>query len=325
MKKILCIDGGGIKGAFPAAFLSELQEQIEQPLNQYFDLIAGTSTGGIIAIGLGLGFSPKQILEFYESEGPQIFSQTKMGIYGKFINKVKDFKRFAIGAKHDNETLDNALTKIFGERKFGESQNRLFIPSFHRTNLRLHIFKTAHHERFRTDYKVLAKDVAVATSSAPTYFKEHVTQDGLGLIDGGIWANNPTGFAIAEALGNLGWKPEEIKVLSIGCLSETFTLKPSYSAIGIARPLVDIFMAGQSESSKGISETLLGQVGGSGNKAIYRIDMSVPKNYFTLDDTSKINELISKGVGEARTAFPDLKEVFFQNTVDKFEPIYKVN
>src|ERR1700693_1007891 len=73
--RILSLDGGGIRGVFPAAFLARLEEHLEHPMGRYFDLIAGTSTGGIIAIGLGLGLSAKDILRLYEDKGPAIFDQ----------------------------------------------------------------------------------------------------------------------------------------------------------------------------------------------------------------------------------------------------------
>jgi uncharacterized protein len=76
VRKILTIDGGGIRGTFPAAFLANLEKDLEQPIGRYFDLIAGTSTGGIIAIGLGLGMTAADILTLYEEKGPAIFAQT---------------------------------------------------------------------------------------------------------------------------------------------------------------------------------------------------------------------------------------------------------
>ena len=73
MKRILAIDGGGIKGVFPAAFLATVEDTIKRNVADYFDLIVGTSTGGIIALGLGLGLSAKELLAFYEEHGPIIF------------------------------------------------------------------------------------------------------------------------------------------------------------------------------------------------------------------------------------------------------------
>lgn len=324
MKKILSIDGGGIRGVFPAAFLTEIENQIGHPLHEYFDLIAGTSTGGIIALGLGLGYSANDILHFYESEGPEIFSQNQSGIRAKLGNHYRKLKWLVSGPKHDANKLESSLSKIFKNRKLGEAKTRLFIPSWHRSTGQPYIFKTAHHRRFKSDYKVLAKDVAMATASAPTYFKEHVIENGVGLIDGGIWANNPTGFSVAEGISNLGWDQKDIKVLSLGCLDDVLSLKASYSAAGIALPLKDIFMAGQSGSSLALAQTLLGQVGGEDHEALYRISQPVPSNYFSLDDTSKISELKSRAAAEARTATPNLEKVFFQEKAEHFEPLYKV-
>ena len=75
IRRILSIDGGGIKGTMPAAFLAGLEDDLGQPIGRYFDLIAGTSTGGIIALGLGLGRTAKELLELYERRGPVIFGQ----------------------------------------------------------------------------------------------------------------------------------------------------------------------------------------------------------------------------------------------------------
>ncbi len=75
MKRILSIDGGGIKGVVPAAFLAQLEEALGESITHYFDLIAGTSTGGIIALGLGLGLSAEDIVHFYERLGPAFASQ----------------------------------------------------------------------------------------------------------------------------------------------------------------------------------------------------------------------------------------------------------
>lgn len=324
MKKILSIDGGGIRGAFPAAFLAEIEEKVGSPLYEYFDLIAGTSTGGIIALGLGLGFPARDILNFYKSEGPKIFSQDQLGAKGKAKKWGRNLRWFATGPKYDPSNLEAALQDIFKDRKLGESHTRLFIPSWHRGTADLYIFKTAHLPRLKTDYQVLAKDVAMATAAAPTYFKEHVTDEGVGLLDGGIWANNPTGFAVAEGIANLGWPAEEVQVLSVGCLDDILTLKESYSAAGIAIPLKDIFMAGQAGSSLALTQTLLGQVGGSCHHALHRISQAVPAKYFSLDDTRRIKELESRALAEARTALPDLEPIFFTDKAEPFVPCYRL-
>src|SRR5260221_14348328 len=118
-RRILTIDGGGIKGVFPAAFLATLEDEIGKPIADYFDLIAGTSTGGIIAIGLGLGMTAKELLHLYRETGGRIFRRRRFG-----ARAIGLFR-----AKYTNAALRTALVGAFGERYLGESKTRLLIPS----------------------------------------------------------------------------------------------------------------------------------------------------------------------------------------------------
>src|SRR5437762_2466664 len=118
-RRILAIDGGGVKGVFPLAFLASIEEEVERPLWQYFDLLAGTSTGGIIALGLGLGYTAKQLLSFYEALAAQIFPG----------GSVWRCLRSLLVAKYDEAPLRRALEAKFGQRRLGESRVRLLIPS----------------------------------------------------------------------------------------------------------------------------------------------------------------------------------------------------
>jgi hypothetical protein len=321
MKRILAIDGGGIRGVFPAAFLASLEEKCGRPIGEYFDLIAGTSTGGIIAIGLGMGNSAKEILELYESEGPAIFAQERTGVSG-WLEKKRRLLRHALwGPKYESDALQQALTNVFGEKRLGDSKARLLIPSWHAEMQKVYIFKTAHHERLQTDFKELAVDAALATSSAPTYFRQHLTKTGVGLVDGGIWANNPTGLAVVEAIGMLGWQPSELKVLSIGCLEDIANVRDEYGVAGFLPQMTNFFMAGQSHGSMGIAHILTGDR--HDRRAIHRISQPVVKGFFSLDDTSKIKNLKSRAIAEARDQFPILASAFFTNPAQPFEPIYR--
>src|SRR2546421_5134674 len=98
-RRILSIDGGGIKGVFPAAFLTDIEETLPEPLHSYFDLIVGTSTGGIIALSLGLGFKASKILAFYQKYGPQIFGGSR------FVLALKQ----VLWRKYSHEHLSRAL------------------------------------------------------------------------------------------------------------------------------------------------------------------------------------------------------------------------
>src|SRR5580765_1488551 len=120
--RILSIDGGGIKGVFPAAFLAAIEENLPHPISQYFDLITGTSTGGIIALGLGFGLSASQLLEFYIKRGPMIFPKERRRLWRRW---TLDW----FGSRYQSTALRSALTDVFGSAKLGQVKARVLIPS----------------------------------------------------------------------------------------------------------------------------------------------------------------------------------------------------
>ena len=124
---ILSLDGGGIRGAFPAAFLARLEEHLEHPIGRYFDLIAGTSSGGIIAIGLGLGLSAGDILRFYVEQRPAIFDQEHGVVENWVRQKLRGIAHLLV-TKHSSEPLRRALEGVLRRRKLGESRPRL-VPT----------------------------------------------------------------------------------------------------------------------------------------------------------------------------------------------------
>jgi len=215
VKKILAIDGGGIKGVYPAAFLASIESHIDGRVADYFDLIVGTSTGGIIALGLGLGMTAHDVLGFYKQYGPEVFPG----------HPILRHLRQVVQSKYSASPLKQALIETFGERRLGESTKRLVIPSVDLISGNVYLFKTAHRSNYRNDYRVKAVDVAMATAAAPTYFPIHWFQSGLPLVDGGMWANNPTGLAVVEAIGPLDWDRSEIRILSLGCTTEPLSIR----------------------------------------------------------------------------------------------------
>lgn len=304
-RKILTIDGGGIKGLFPASFLASIEEKIEGNISEYFDLIVGTSTGGIIALGLGLGFSAKEIQEFYEIYGPEIFKGNPF---------LKFFQKF-VSTKYTNKGLKKALDETFGTRKLGESKNRLVIPSFNLETGEVYVYKTAHHTRFQRDYEELAVHVALATSAAPTFFPVHYTSSGVPLVDGGLWANNPMGMAAVEALGVLQWPNDSIKILSIGCTTEAFKSRRNGGQLPWAPKIADIFMASQSSSSLGTAQLLVGHTN------VKRVNPVVPSGKYGLDTFKEIQSLKGLGASEARKELPNISD-FFLKKVEPFIPEY---
>lgn len=310
-RKILSIDGGGVKGAFPASFLATIEDTIDAPVTDYFDLIVGTSTGGIIALALGLGFTAKEITTFYEELGPRVFGGNAVQrIYGS----LKQLGR----SKYSSTVLKQSLDELFGTRLLGESKVRLVVPSFNIERGEVHLFKTRHLSRYDRDHRIPAVDVALATAAAPTFFRAHKLADGIPLVDGGIWANNPTGIAVTEAVGVLSWPADQVRVLSLGCTSEPFDAgKARTKPVGLfqlALKVTSLFMTGQASGSMGVAANLIG------HDRIHRFDPSAPAGRYGLDKSREIEALVGLGAAEGRKALPSLKTAFFTDKVQPFNP-----
>jgi patatin-like phospholipase/acyl hydrolase len=308
MKTILSVDGGGIKGVFPAAFLASLEETLNVRTADYFDLIVGTSTGGIIALALGKGLTANEILQFYRDHGPSIFGGNRI---------LRAVQRLGT-AKYSQAPLRIALQGVFGDMKLGDSTKRLVIPSANLETGSVHIFKTQHHPRLQTDWRVPVVDVALATAAAPTYFPTHTLASGIPLVDGGVWANNPVGFAVVEALSILGWQAEDLRILSLGCTTEPLnTSRARHGAAGAwywSKKIVDVFMSTQSSASTGIAQHL------AGHQNVFRISPLVARSRFTLDRASEIESLAGLGASEARQALPRVT-FFFRTPAEAFVPL----
>jgi len=246
--KILSIDGGGIKGLYSAKILEHFEQRFQCSISDYFDMICGTSTGGLIGLGLSLKVPAKTISEFYESHGKLIFpKRTKLG---GIIRQT--FWR----GKYDDRPIRTALESIFAENKIGDVHNLICIPSYSLTDARPWVFKYDHKEgKLDRDNKAFCVDVALATSAAPTYFPlcEIPYYDHKQFIDGGVWANNPTMVGVIEALTyfvGAGKMFDSIKVLSISSLNSTagkpVGLKRHRSFINWRNDLFDTSIIGQS-------------------------------------------------------------------------------
>lgn len=215
--KILSIDGGGIKGLYSSKIIEHLEEKYKCSTSDHFDMICGTSTGGLIALALALKIPAKEVSEFYEKYGEQIFPNRN-----KFIGLIR---QTIWRGKYSDEPLRSALEKIFGDKKIGDVNNLLCIPTYSLTDARPWVFKFDHKEGDRSrDNKALCVDVALATSAAPTYFPlcEIDYFDSKQFIDGGVWANNPTMVGVIEALTYFvgdGRQFNSIDVLSMSSLN----------------------------------------------------------------------------------------------------------
>ncbi|MDR3634481.1 MAG: CBASS cGAMP-activated phospholipase [Isosphaeraceae bacterium] len=311
--RILSLDGGGIMGAFPASVLATFERSTGKRIVDHFDLITGTSTGGIIAIGLALGASAEEICRFYRNEGLAIFPK-RVG-FRKYLGRVKNFLR----PKYSNEALRATIQKVVGDRPLGQAKTRLVVPSYDVNTGKVYVFKTPHHTGYLNHADLPAVDAALATSAAPTYFPAHTIPGRGTFVDGGLWANCPAMVGLVEALGFLDKAPEQVRLLSISTTSYPYRIgnpdRPR-GLIGWAPQLIDTFMFGQAQSSVNMAVCLLrrGQ--------FHRIDYLVPPKTFQMDNVHCVEQLIGMGrqIAELNENMQVVSREFLNGqTVEPFE------
>jgi uncharacterized protein len=256
--KILSIDGGGIKGLYSARILEHFEERFNCHIADYFDMICGTSTGGLIALGLSLKIPVIKISNLYSERGKKIFPQSN--------TILSSLKQLLLKSKYDNKELKTALQELFEDRTLSDSHCLLCIPAFSLTDGRPFIFKYDHPEgQLCRDGKTKYIDIALATSAAPAYLPIVTIDryDQKQFIDGGIYANNPTLVGVTEALRyfvGTNKRFKKLMVMSIGSLEPNpgrrFIPKHSRSVINWNKDLISTFFEGQAGLTSYFVETL---------------------------------------------------------------------
>lgn len=268
--QVLALDGGGVKALFTAWVLARLEEDLGVEIREHFDLIVGTSAGGLIALALGAGLRPADIVERYQELSDRVFPRR-----GRLIRKA----RAAARPQYDADVLRDALERLLGSRRLEESEKPLVVPAYDLGGQCVHVFKTPHHSRFRRDGRVSMVDVAAATSAAPAYFRA-ADLEGVRLVDGGVWANNPSVVGIAEALSVFDQPLSAIRLLNIGTMTSREHRSRKLDRAGWARwatsaPL--LFLEAQSKGTAGTAERLLP------TGAFHRFDALIPSGRARLD------------------------------------------
>ena len=266
MKKILTIDGGGIRGIIPGQILVALEKKIqkksgnpEAKLAEFFDFFAGTSTGGILTCiclfpseedPSKAMFSAREAVDLYMNHGEEIFS---VNIW----QKIKAANGY-LDEKYKQDVLEKYLKNYFGDLKLSELIKPCLIPAYD-INRRASYFFAQHDPAIKGEGRdFLVRDVCRATSAAPTYFETALVKSMSGvtypLIDGGVFANNPSLCAYSE-VRNAKDNPTaaDMFMVSIGTGSVHQSYKYSnaknWGAVGWIKPLIDIMMAGASETT----------------------------------------------------------------------------
>jgi uncharacterized protein len=288
--RILAIDGGGIRGIFPASILAELERRYidGRAVGEYFDLVTGTSTGGILALGLGAGYTAAELLDMYVSRGNKVFPP----LSGYLLGRVKGLWRGGthyIRYRYDRQALDTLLTERLRDRLFGESRLRLVIPAFEGRHSEVFVFKTPHHPDYGTDRYERMVSVGLATAAAPTYYRP-LEHNGYLLVDGGVWANNPVMLAVIEALTCFTVDPTQIDVLTIGCGDDPYVISSRQIRLGglfFWKDAIFAAMRLQSLAATNQARLLLGPPN------VIRIDAPTNERKIAMDDWKRsVAELI---------------------------------
>lgn len=309
--RILAIDGGGIKGILPATLLGELEERYlgGESIGRYFDLITGTSTGGIIALGLGHGMTAADIAVLYREKGGDIFPVD--GPVRSRLRRLRSLFRSAF----DSRRLDEELDRIFGDAHLGSARTRLCIPAFEGQHGEPFIYKTPHHPDYVKDQHELIRNVALATSAAPTYLRA-LEHDGYVLIDGGLVANNPILVGLVDALACYQVGREQVQILSLGCGSMPFRISKAHNAGGQWqwRSVVMASMDASARNALGQAYLLIGR------NRVVRIDPAAPDPPIDLADFQRArDELPPVARALVDTHGADIAERFLVKPVEPAE------
>lgn len=219
--QILSLSGGGFLGLYTISVIEKIEQQLGCPIARCFDLLAGTSVGGIIALGLAAEKPARQIREAFECNGTRIFSDRP--VPQGWLSKKVDLLHYISKPKYSSDALKETVASIVGEdTTIGDLVHPVIIPAVNLTKGRPQVFKTPHHQTFKRDLHLKAVDVALATSAAPTYFPLAPVNDEL-FADGGLYANAPDLAALHEAEYFFHQQPAEVGMLSIGTTTSRFS------------------------------------------------------------------------------------------------------
>lgn len=302
-RRILSLDGGGIRGLVTCLWLDGVEDALvgegKPAIVGNFDLLAGSSSGAMIACGLGIGLSPAQLGALYRQHRHTIFPGMARRLWSRL---GRAFQQGVSAPRYSGEGLEQVLRDVFGDATLGELSRPTLVTAYDTIGRKPVVFKS-----FKPEHSgLLIRDVCRASSAAPTYFPAHgMTFEGRlhSLIDGGVVANNPTTCAIAEALrkdrevGGCG----DLVVLSVGGgeLNRPIDLAAAreWGALEWAIPIVDVLFDASSDSVDYIAHQLVGD-------GYFRLQHELVIGLDDLDDTSETNLLALETMARGYLATP---------------------
>jgi hypothetical protein len=285
--KILSIDGGGIRGIIPALVLAEIEKRCGRRAAELFDVIAGTSTGGILACALATPdadgrprHDAAHLLDLYLEDGPKIFHRSLV----KRITSVDGY----VDERYDNSALRASLLEHLGDARLKDALCELFVTAYE-LRLRQAFFFRSRRAIDADQYDFAMADVALATSSAPTYFEPVDVVNAAGgtysLIDGGVFATNPAMCAYAD-YGRAADQDVVIVSLGTGTQTPAHGIDPDaargWGRIGWVRPLIDVIF-------DGVADTVEYELGKLLDIRYVRLQTPLKHANEALDDASQAN------------------------------------
>ncbi|MBD2299206.1 patatin-like phospholipase family protein [Nostoc sp. FACHB-87] len=314
--KILSIDGGGIRGIIPALLLAEIERRTQKPIFSLFDLIAGTSSGGILALGLtqprltskaseseelSAEYTAEDLLQLFLEYGVEIFYEP---FFERILGPIEDI---FLQPKYPSNSKEEILRQYFGTASLENNLKEVFVTSYD-IEKRVPIFFTNQHHKEQIESQKFRNlcggfsllDVALATSATPTYFAPHriPTSHNISgfytLIDGGVFANNPAHLAIIEAQisskkeANRVLNLEDILVVSLGTGSLTSVYPhnsvKNWGLLQWTRPLLNIVLDGNSEVVSGELERLFEPSHQDARSSYYRFQPFLDEELEAIDN-----------------------------------------
>ncbi|MEZ5565734.1 MAG: patatin-like phospholipase family protein [Gammaproteobacteria bacterium] len=287
-RRILSLDGGGIRGLVTGLWLQGAENALKQAgkpgLRDSFDLYAGSSSGALIACGLANGLAPAQIVALYREQRHRIFP----GMAQRLWSRAGRFFRDGPSApKYDGRGLDEVLREAFGETTMGQLEPPVMVTGYDTVSRTPIIFKS-----FKREHQNLPVwQVCRASASAPTYFPAFampVENKPRSMIDGGVVANNPTALAIAEAMRRDQGVTQcsDLTVLSVGsgARNRPISLRQAqeWGALEWAVPIIDVLFDGNTDSVDYIARQLVGD-------GYFRLQTDLTTGLDDTDDTSATN------------------------------------
>jgi patatin-like phospholipase/acyl hydrolase len=292
---VLSIDGGGIRGIIPAVVLTELERRAGRRVADVFDLVAGTSTGGILAAALSvrdedgaLRWTAEQLIDLYISEGPEIFSQS---LTDKILNPLG-----LLDEHYDDKALQRAIDKYIGDARLTELATDVLLTAYD-TEGRAPFFFKSHVAAGAQSWNHRVSDAVRATVAAPTYFEPHLLTTAtqrFSLVDGGVFANNPAMSAYAEADRIAPKRPVRIVSLGTGSLNRRYPYEDvkGWGVVEWIRPLIAAVFDGQSDAVTMQLDELL-------DDRHHRFQIELNGASDDLDDVRPENLEALRGLGDA--------------------------